>query len=76
MHIPQVTISAFTKKSNGTEELVMTGSVDACSDLPENQFVVTSLHVDTAQVFVSGSLLHWISAGERPEFGIKLPLGA
>ena len=27
------------KKSNGTEEFAMTGSVDGCCGLPENQFV-------------------------------------
>ena len=66
-----------TKKSDGTEKLAMTGSVDVCSVLPETQFVVTRLRVDTARVLaVAGSLYPIGAAGERTEFGIQQPLGA
>ena len=66
-----------TKKSDGTEMLVTTGSVDGCSKLPETEFVGTRLHVDTTQVSsVGGSLPPCGAAGERSEFNIKPPLGA
>ena len=61
-----------TKKSDGTETLATTGSVDGCSVLPEIQLVGTRLRVETTQVLSSPVG----AAGEMPEFDIKLPLQA
>ena len=66
-----------TKKLDSTEDFAMTGSVDGCGVLPETQFVGTRLRMDTTWVFyVGGFLPPMRPSGERPEFDIKLPLGA
>ena len=66
-----------TKKSDGTEEFAMTGSVDGCSILPETKFVGTCLCVDTTEVFICmGFSAPMEAAGGRLEFDIKPPLGA
>ena len=54
-----------TKKSNGTEEFVTSGSLGS-SILPETQFVGTLLHTDTTQVLSAGLPF---PLGERPERG-------
>ena len=66
------------KKSDGIEEFVTkTGLVNDCSVLPETQFVVTRLRVETTRILsLGGSLLPIGAAGERPEFDIKPLLGA
>ena len=43
-----------TKKSDGTEELATTDSVDGCSVLPESQFVGTCLRVDATRGLYAG----------------------
>ena len=45
-----------TKKSDGTEKLTTTDSVDGCGVLPETQFVGTHLHAyNTLVLSVGGS---------------------
>ena len=64
-----------TKKSDGTENFLMAGSVDGCSVLLETQLDRKSINVDTTQALsVGGFLPPMVAAGERPEFDIKLPL--
>ena len=46
----------YTKKSDGTEEFVMTDSMDGCSVLPESQFVGTRLRVNTTRDIYVGVL--------------------
>ena len=66
-----------TKKSNDTEEFVTTGSMDDCSVRPEAQFAGTRLRVDTTRVLSEGGFLSICrDVEEKPEFGIKMPLGA
>ena len=46
-----------TKKSEGSKKFATTGSVDCCSILQENQFVMIHLRVDITWVLsVAGSL--------------------
>ena len=51
--------------------------MDGCNFLPETQFVVTRLRVDTTRVLsVGGSLPPWGADRERSESNIYPPLGA
>ena len=69
--------SASTKKSDGTEGFLMTGSVDGCSVLPETQFADTCLRANTTQVLSVGGFPPTMEAAEeRSEFDITPPLGA
>ena len=61
------------KKSDGTEELVTTGSVDGRSVLPETQFVGFRLRVDTTRALFAGG---FPSSVERPELDVSSPLGS
>ena len=64
--VPSPLTCPSTKKSDGTEELVVTGSVDGCSFLPDTQFVGTPLRMGTTQILsVGGFLAPW----ELPERG-------
>ena len=45
--VPSPLTWSSIKKSDGSEEFAMTGSVDSCSVLPEYQYFRTHLHVDT-----------------------------
>ena len=59
VHSPQPTTWPSTKKSDGMEKFVTTGSVDGCSVLPETQFVGTRLRMDaTLALYVGGSFHH------------------
>ena len=74
---PSLLTWSSTKKSDGKEELMMTGSMDDCSILLETQFVSTCLLIDTTQILsVGDSLTPKGAAREKPEFDSKLPLGA
>ena len=75
--VPRPLTSSSTKKSDGAEKFVMTGSMDGCSVLQETQFVRTHLRMDTTWVLsVGGFLLPLGNVGERPEFDKMPPLGA
>ena len=75
--VPSPLTGPSTKKSNGTNELATTDSMDGCNVLLETQFVGNSLHVDTIRVLcVGGSLPPWGAAGGRSESNIKPTLEA
>ena len=74
--VPSPLTCPSTNKSDGTNEIASTDSMDGCSVLPDTQFVETLLRVDaTRALSVGGSLAPWGAAGERPMFNIKPPLG-
>ena len=59
----------FTKKSDGTQKLLTTGSVDGCSVLPETQLVGIRLRMDTTWVLYVGVFPSPMGAFiEMPEF--------
>ena len=57
------------KKSDGTEEFAMTGSVDGCKVLLKTQFAGIRLCLDNTLVLsVGGSLTPMGAGGKTPEF--------
>ena len=65
-----------TNKYDGIKEFATTDSMHGCNVLPETQFVRTGLRVDTTRVSSAAAPLTLWEPPERPEFDIKLPLGA
>ena len=75
VHSPRPLTGPSSKKSDGTEKCVMTGSVDGCIILPVTSFVRSLLCVDATLILSVGEFLPLLELLERPEFDIKPPSG-
>ena len=73
--VPSLLTWPSTNKSDGTENIATTGSVDSCSILPETQFVRT-MHGHLMDFIRRGFPILMKASRLRPEFHIKPPLGA